>query len=119
MLQPSYTQIMTKLNEEGNSKLTSRYSIVIATAKRARNIIDIVNEQAAATKEADKTGEKIIDPAKLKEAAELNELLKKQKPTSIAVDEIYAGKIKMKEYHASEEEVEDAQADSEVGSVEV
>lgn len=118
MLQPSYTQIMTKLNEEGNSKLTSRYSIVIATAKRARNIIDIVNEQAAATKEADKTGEKIIDPAKLKEAAELNELLKKQKPTSIAVDEIYAGKIKMKEYHASEEEVEDAQADGSMGSTE-
>ena len=42
MLQPSYTQIMQKLNAEGESKLTSRYSIVIATAKRARNIIDII-----------------------------------------------------------------------------
>ncbi len=124
MLQPSYTQIMTKLNEEGNSKLTSRYSIVIAAAKRARNIIDIINEQAAATKEADKTGEKIIDPAKLKEAAELNELLKKQKPISIAVDEIYAGKIKMKEYHAPEEteeteETEEAQNDATTASTEV
>ena len=35
MLQPSYTQIMQKLNAEGESKLTSRYSIVIAAAKRA------------------------------------------------------------------------------------
>lgn len=103
MLQPSYTQIMTKLNEEGNSKLTSRYSIVIAAAKRARNIIDVINEQATATKEADKTGEKIIDPVKLKEAAHLNELLKAQKPISIAVDEIYAGKIKMKEYRQDDE----------------
>ena len=45
MLEPSYTQIMHKLNSEGQSKLTSRYSIVIAAAKRARNIIDIMNEQ--------------------------------------------------------------------------
>ena len=32
MLEPSYTQIMHKLNSEGQSKLTSRYSIVIAAA---------------------------------------------------------------------------------------
>lgn len=104
MLQPSYTQIMTKLNEEGTSKLTSRYSIVIAAAKRARNIIDTVNEQAAAVKEADKTGEKIIDQAKVKEAAQLNELLKGKKPISIAVDEIYTGQIKMKEFATPEEQ---------------
>lgn len=102
MLQPSYTQIMNKLNEEGTSKLTSRYSIVIATARRARQIIDIVNEQAAANKEADKTGEKVNNPARTKEANELNELLKAKKPTSIAVDEIYNGKIMMSEYHSEE-----------------
>ena len=105
MLQPSYTQIMQKLNAEGQSKLTSRYSIVIATAKRARNIIDTINEQAAATKEADKTGERTMSPERMKEANELNELLKVKKPTSIAVDEIYAGKIRMKEYHPPVDEV--------------
>lgn len=104
MLQPSYTQIMTKLNEEGQSKLTSRYSIVIAAAKRARNIIDIINEQAAATKEADKTGERVISPEKMKEANELNDLLKTKKPISIAVDEIYEGKMRMKEFHPDAEE---------------
>lgn len=104
MLQPSYTQIMKKLNDEGNSKLTSRYSIVIATARRARSIIDLINEQAAATKEADKTGEKIIDPVKLKEAARLNELLKTKKPISIAVEEIFDGKIQLSEYHPEDEE---------------
>lgn len=35
MLQPSYTQIMQKLNKEGTSKLTSRYSIVIAASKKS------------------------------------------------------------------------------------
>lgn len=104
MLQPSYTQIMQKLNAEGESKLTSRYSIVIAAAKRARNIIDLINEQAAATKEADKTGEKTFSPEKTKQANELNQLLKSQKPISIAVDEIYEGKMKMKEYHPPVEE---------------
>ena len=103
MLQPSYTQIMKKLNDEGTSKLTSRYSIVIATARRARQIIDIVNEQAAANKEADKTGEKVTNLVKLKQANELNEILKTKKPTSIAVDEIYSGKIMMSEYHGEEQ----------------
>ncbi|MDF2613604.1 MAG: DNA-directed polymerase subunit omega [Clostridia bacterium] len=102
MLQPSYTQLMKKLNDEGTSKLTSRYSIVIATARRARQIIDIVNEQAAVNKEADKTGEKIINPAKLKQANELNEQLKTKKPTSIAVEEIFNGKILMSEYHSED-----------------
>ncbi len=104
MLQPSYTQIMQKLNKEGTSKLTSRYSIVVAASKRARYIIDIINEQAAATKEADKTGEKNFDLMKMKEAAQLNELLKNQKPISIAVDEIYEGSIRMREYHPPVEE---------------
>lgn len=112
MLQPSYTQIMQKLNAEGESKLTSRYSIVIAAAKRARNIIDIINEQAAATKEADKTGERTISPERMKEANELNELLKVKKPISIAVDEIYEGKIRMKEYHPPVDEVEAEQGET-------
>ena len=104
MLKPSYTQIMQKLDETGRSNLTSRYSIVIAAAKRARNIIDIINEDEAAVKDAEKAGEKVIITEKTKEAARLRELLKTKKPVSIAVDEIYEGKMKMKEYRPEVEE---------------
>lgn len=107
MLQPSYTQIMQKLNAEGQSKLTSRYSIVIATAKRARNIIDITNEYNMGYKEGDKGNEKPMSLEKIREANELNNLLKTKKPTSIAVEEIYAGKVRMKEYHPPVEEIKE------------
>ena len=44
MLHPSYTELMEKINseaeEQGEKVIDSRYSIVIATAKRARQIID-------------------------------------------------------------------------------
>ena len=44
MLHPSYTDLMKVVNkdvEEGETKVVnSRYSIVMATAKRAREIID-------------------------------------------------------------------------------
>lgn len=44
MLHPSYTDLMKVVNqdvEEGATKIVnSRYSIVLATAKRARQIID-------------------------------------------------------------------------------
>lgn len=44
MLHPSYTDLMKVVNkdiEEGETKIVnSRYSIVMATAKRARQIID-------------------------------------------------------------------------------
>ncbi len=42
MLRPSYTELMNILNEDSDldNKITSRYSIVIAVAKRARQIID-------------------------------------------------------------------------------
>lgn len=98
MLQPSYTQLMSKLNSDASETVvTSRYSIVIATARRAREIIDIVNEQSGG-RPADKNAEPVpVDPVRIKEAAELNEKLKRQKPTSIAVDELYSGKIKIKE----------------------
>lgn len=42
MLEPSYSELMDVLNEKTNDKneVTSRYTIVIAAAKRARQIID-------------------------------------------------------------------------------
>ena len=43
MLHPSYTELMEKINKEGEQGeepvINSRYSIVMATAKRARQII--------------------------------------------------------------------------------
>lgn len=97
MLQPSYDQLMQKLNSDASETVvTSRYSIVIATARRARQIIDIVNQENN-TKNPERQLDMPIDPIRIKQAAELTEKLKAKKPTSIAVDELYAGKIKIKE----------------------
>lgn len=99
MLQPSYTQLMEKLNEDASEKVvTSRYSIIIAAARRARQIIDIVNEESSSKNDKDKDKEPApINPIRIKEAAELTEKLKYKKSTSIAVEELYAGKIKITE----------------------
>ena len=73
MLHPSYTDLMKVVNkdvEEGETKvLNSRYSIVMATAKREREIID---------------GSVPLVPAKDGE-----------KPLSVAIDELNQGKIKV------------------------
>jgi len=72
MLHPSYTEIMEKVNEEveqGNEPVVnSRYSIVIAAAKRARQLI---------------------------EAEKNEEYTSIQKPLSKAVEEIYSGEVKI------------------------
>lgn len=71
MLHPSYTDLMKVVNkdvEEGETKVVnSRYSIVMATAKRARQIID---------------GSMPLVPVKDAE-----------KPLSIAIDELNQSKI--------------------------
>ncbi|QDW74296.1 DNA-directed RNA polymerase subunit omega [Lachnospiraceae bacterium KGMB03038] len=73
MLHPSYTDLMKVVNkdvEEGETKVVnSRYSIVMATAKRAREIIDGA-EPLVRTKEG-------------------------EKPLSIAIDELNQGKVKI------------------------
>ena len=42
MLRPSYTELMNVMNSDSdtNNMITSRYTVVIAAAKRARQIID-------------------------------------------------------------------------------
>lgn len=72
MLHPSYSDLMKVVNsevEQGEAPVVnSRYSIVMATAKRARQIID--GDAPLATAKADK-------------------------PLSIAVEELNQGKIKI------------------------
>lgn len=72
MLHPSYTDLMSVVNSEvepGEAPVVnSRYSIVLATAKRARQIIA--------------GSEPLAD-------------VKCNKPLSIAVEELYKGKVKI------------------------
>ncbi|WP_010167908.1 DNA-directed RNA polymerase subunit omega [Candidatus Epulonipiscium viviparus] len=89
MLEPSYSQLMEKINEDaGTQMITSRYSIIIATAKRARQIIELINQEASGD---------LRDRRKVDEALEFKERLKSTKPTSIAVLELYRGDIQIKE----------------------
>ncbi|MCQ2538365.1 MAG: DNA-directed RNA polymerase subunit omega [Lachnospiraceae bacterium] len=70
MIHPSYAELSKKINDnaEGEQKvINSRYSVCIATAKRARQIID--------------GAEPLVDDIKC------------QKPLSIAVQELYEGKV--------------------------
>ena len=73
MLHPSYTDLMKVVNKDveigEEPVVNSRYSIVIATAKRARQIIAGAEPMA----------EKATCP----------------KPLSIAVEELYEGKVKI------------------------
>lgn len=71
MLRPSYTELMEKLNREQDmdNKITSRYTIVIASAKRARQIIDGASPQTYAPTD---------------------------RAVSIAIKEMYEGKLHIK-----------------------
>ena len=80
MLHPSYTDLMKVVNsdvEDGATKIVnSRYSIVLATSKRARQLID---------------GE-----------MPLVDTRDGEKPLSIAIDELNQGKIKIVAENAEE-----------------
>lgn len=82
MLHPSYTDLMKVVNkdvEEGETKVVnSRYSIVMATAKRARQLID---GQMPLVNVKDQT-----------------------KPLSIAISELNADKYQILSENAEEEE---------------
>ena len=73
MLHPSYTDLTKVVNqdvEEGDTKIVnSRYSIVLATAKRARQLIDHP-DPLVPTKDG-------------------------EKPLSVAIDEMNSGKLKV------------------------
>ncbi len=87
MLHPSYSDLMEVVNsdvEPGEQPVVqSRYSIVMATSKRARKIIEergVVTESKEPVKEVSRENIKIVS---------------EPKPLSIAVDELYTGKIKV------------------------
>lgn len=84
MLHPSYTELIKIVNSESEDGETpvvnSRYSIVLATAKRARQIID---------------GKQPMSVPKI------------YKPLSIAVDELQKGYLKIEPEAAAEEENEE------------
>ena len=73
MIHPSYSELMEVINKDTDPDevpvVSSRYSIVLATSKRARQIID--------------GEEPLVDDAYGK------------KPLSIAVEEVYEGKVKI------------------------
>lgn len=81
MLHPSYTDLMKVVNqdvEEGNTKVVnSRYSIVLATSKRARQIIDGETPMVRTKGEA--------------------------KPLSVAIQELNEGQLKIMAEDAEEE----------------
>ena len=72
MIHPSYNELLKTLNEvrdENEPEIDSRYSLVIASAKRARQIID--------------GAEPLIAHPKC------------NKPLSIAVEELYTGAVRI------------------------
>ncbi len=87
MLHPSYTDLMEVVNsdvEPGEQPVVqSRYSIVMATSKRARQIIE---ERGVITDFKEPVKE--ITREDIKNSAE-------PKPLSVAVDELYTGAIKI------------------------
>lgn len=116
MIHPSYTELMAVINsevEEGEQPLVqSRYSIVKATANRAKEIIDArsveekiakarieaSNKEKEKEKDKDKIEEKRIskeDERKLQVGTPLVRCSEKDKPLSIAVKEFYEGKVKI------------------------
>ena len=72
MLRPSYSDLLEVITQDAEDiTIGSRYTIVIAAAKRARQLVD--------------HAEPMIDNVKV------------DKPVSIAVHEIYEGKLKIRQ----------------------
>lgn len=81
MLRPSYTDLLEVISQETDDiTLGSRYTIVIAAAKRARQLVDHAEPMVSKIS---------ID-----------------KPVSIAVNELYEGKIHVKHGEQIEEDMD-------------
>ena len=93
MLRPSYSDLLEVITQDSEDiTIGSRYTIVIAAAKRARQLVD--------------HAEPMIDKVKV------------DKPVSIAVHELYEGKLKIRQGQpAAEEEKEVALAEVDFASM--
>ena len=92
MIHPSYSELIQAINnnaeeDDNTMMLNSRYSLVLATSKRARQLIA--------------GSEPLVDSAAGK------------KPLAIAIDELYKGKVKIVATSEEEETQEAAPAVSE------
>lgn len=92
MIHPSYTELIQAINnnaeeDDNTMMLNSRYSLVLATSKRARQLIA--------------GSEPLVDGAAGK------------KPLAIAIDELYKGKVKIVATSEEEETQEAVSAVSE------
>ncbi|MBR2561301.1 MAG: DNA-directed RNA polymerase subunit omega [Eubacterium sp.] len=107
MIHPSYVEMIDKINADNVDReeaplITSRYSIVLATAKRARQLVSGV--------------EPYVDP--------YDKYGNPRKPLSVAVDEFYEDKVHIVNQHTAAKEeaiAEDAagtDADSDVETAE-
>ncbi len=82
MLRPSYTDLLDVITQDSDDiTIGSRYAIVIAAAKRARELVD--------------HAEPMVRTARV------------DKPVSIAVQELYEGKIKVRQGQPAQEEAPD------------
>ena len=85
MIHPSYVEMIDKINEEKDREdaplVTSRYSVVLATARRARQLVSGAEPYVQST---DKYG-------------------KPRKPLSVAVDEFYDDKVHIVRHQAAAE----------------
>ena len=92
MIHPSYTELIEAINansedDDTTMSLNSRYSLVLAASKRARQIIA--------------GSEPLVEGAAGK------------KPLSVAIDELYKGKVKILPGQEEEEEIEALEAEKE------
>ncbi|MCD8120936.1 MAG: DNA-directed RNA polymerase subunit omega [Clostridiales bacterium] len=90
MLYPSYQNLIQKVNSEvkpgEHPVVQSRYSIVLATARRARQLID---------------GDEPMVPKS-----------RGRKPLSIAIEELYEGRVRILPDSSVDEDFEETQAEN-------
>ena len=100
MIHPSYSELMQVINSNTEADeepiVSSRYSIVLATSKRARQLIS--GEESLLDDDDD---EFLVD-----------------KPLSTAVKELYTGKVKILPYVEEEERDEEEEEISETSEAE-
>ena len=102
MLHPSYSELMAVVNsevEDGEQPIVqSRYSIVKATAARAKEAENAPKEKEKDNKDKKNESKPLTTPdeaRKLQIGTPLIDNAENMKPLSIAVEELYEGKVKI------------------------